>query len=178
MKMRLGFCLLALALAGAAQSVDLAAGGGGVASGGGIGGSFWPSFSGTAMFSRYFGANADFSWRAQQLNFITGPRPKLFSINAAFRTSPRLVVPELDLGFAGERFITNKCDNCVVIPGGPPPSSPGQTYYGAHMGVSVVVHASPRWFVRGGYHLYVGKQMHHPSRFAIEIGYTFGRLWK
>ncbi|HWG38570.1 MAG TPA: hypothetical protein VN690_12715 [Terriglobales bacterium] len=177
MKSRLLLCFLALALASAAQSLDLAAGLGGVASGNGVGGSYWPSFDATAMFSRYIGLNADFAFRANE-ELASLARTKFATFNLAFRPAPRLVTPELDLGFAAERFAAAKCDNCIVNPNGPPIHIPTQRFYGAHLGVAAIVHLSGRWFLRPSYHLYVGKQMHHPSRFAIEVGYTFGRLWK
>jgi|SRR6185437_1838908 len=169
-----------LALAGAAQTLDVAAGLG-TAAGGRISGGIWPSGSATVMFWPNVGLETDFAMRADAKSFgVDTSHPYLASLNLAFRPHATSWTPEFDFGAALEGHQTSP--GCVGVFGPgfpPPPACPVQpNFYGAHVGVSLQHYVSARTFLRFEYHQYIGRRfnLYRPARFAVSLGYTFGRV--
>jgi hypothetical protein len=165
--------LLLAAAAGAQGRFDLAAGGGGVASGGiDTGGGFWPAVSATLMFNRRFGINADFLPRAH------GPtlayQPWIADGNLAYRPLRGSWEPEVDIGVGfGHMFASY----IILLPGGPGAQTGVGTAVGPHLGLAAIVHLSPHVFIRPTIDLYLFYPLGHPrySSFAgIMVGYSFG----
>lgn len=174
MTFRLAALALLLLCAASAQSLDLAAGLGGVKSGtaSDITGVFL-SVSGTAMVKPNFGANADLAWSSPEISFggPSGTRPLLFSLNFVARDPLPNFAPEVQFGYGLER-VGGMCSNCVSGPGFSTISPIHRS--GVHFGLADTAYVAHRVFARFEYHLYLGSGMAHPNRFTLSVGYTFG----
>ncbi len=155
----------------AAQGVDAAFSLGTVASSR-WGAGFWAGGSATAMFSRYLGVNGEIAFRATSAN-ARRFNPYEADINLALRPLPRRWTPELLLGYGAVRDESIVCASFPIVPFGPL----NQLYGAAHLGADVKTYVARRTFLRFEYHFYLIRNFFgaNPSRFAVSLGYTFGR---
>jgi hypothetical protein len=165
---------LALGLPLLGQSVDAAVGIG-TAAAGHLSGGAWPSFALTGMFNQHVGVAGEFAQRTSSPRNAYNAldyRPKMMDINLALRPTRKVWTPELQLGYG--RLVTEPNTDevaCIQTPCAPPPAVWKNA---AHLGVLAKTYLSHGVFLRLEFHQLIGKNIDHPSRFAISLGYTFG----
>jgi len=149
----------------------------GTAAAGHFSGGAWPSVALTGMFNQHVGVAGEFVVRTSSpRNAFNAPnyRPKTMDFNLALRPTRKAWTPELQLGYG--RLVTepNNGDEiaCLQTPCALPPAVWKNA---AHLGVLAKTYLSHGAFLRLEFHQLIGKNIDHPSRFAISVGYTFGK---
>ncbi len=158
------------------QSVDAAIGIG-TAAAGHVSGGFWPSFAATAMFNQHVGVAGELALRTsspRNAYYALDYRPKMMDVNLALRPTRHEWTPELQAGY-GVVMVEPGNDLCVESPSFPCTRLPTERKSAAHLGVLAKTYLNHGAFLRLEFHQLIGKNIDHPSRFAISMGYTFGR---
>lgn len=165
---------LSLGLPALGQSVETAIGIGTVV-GSHLNGGVWPSFSLTGMFNQHVGIAGNFAARSsapRNAYNAAGYHSKLADVNLDLRPSARRFTPELQLGYGA---VMIRPPGYVQCAGVQCPANPSEWKSAAHLGLLTKINLSNAIFLRLEFHQMIGGNLVHPSRFAISMGYTFGR---